>query len=147
MEKSPYSKRFWIVAALLCCISLCAPMMSHAAPTAKRADRKLSKTQEIAAAKSFTQLFLKSDLDAMRGRMDYDMINGLTKEQVQHINSVIKTKCGPLRKMGSPDFSTDHQYDIVYTPCFFAKASLNSKVVFNSQGKVAGFFWVSYPRL
>jgi dienelactone hydrolase len=102
---------------------------------AKPADR-------VPAATALLEALVKEDFEAAARDFDDTMKMKSPPDKMKEFWKEAKVRLGALKKRGEARTEKSKDYDIVYIPCEFEKTSLDLKVSFDRDGKVAGFFFV-----
>jgi dienelactone hydrolase len=95
-----------------------------------------------AAGKEFVDLLAKRDFAAAVERFDATMKAALPEPKLRETWETLQTQVGPYRKQLRTRTEKVLGYDVVLVTCQFEKMTLDTKVVFDSNRKVAGLFFV-----
>lgn len=94
------------------------------------------------AGKEFVDLIAKGDFAAAVARYDETMKAGLPEPKLRDAWERIQSQAGPFQKRVRTRTETVQGYDVVLVTCQFEKTMLDTKVVFDSNRKVAGLFFL-----
>lgn len=95
-----------------------------------------------AAGKQFVDLLAKQNYAAAVEQYDATMKAALPEAKLRETWEAVQTQAGPFKKQVSARALKVQGYDVVLVTCQFEKTKLDTKVVFDSKGKVAGLFFV-----
>jgi uncharacterized protein len=96
----------------------------------------------VSAGKQFVDLLAKQDYAAAVEQYDATMKAALPEAKLREVWQAVQTQAGPFQKQVSARTEKVPGYDVVLVTCQFEKTKLDTKVVFDSKGKVAGLFFV-----
>jgi dienelactone hydrolase len=96
----------------------------------------------IAAGKEFVDLLAKQDFAAAVARYDATMKAALPEAKLRETWEGLQAQVGPFQKQLRARTEKVQGYDVVLVTCQFEKMALDTKVVFDSERKVAGLFFV-----
>lgn len=94
------------------------------------------------SAKQFVDLLAKKDFTAAVERYDGVMASALPEPKLREAWESLQSQTGPFRKQIRTRTEKVPGYDVVLVTCQFEKAFVDTKVVFDSNGKVAGLFFL-----
>jgi uncharacterized protein len=94
------------------------------------------------AAKNFVSLLAKGDFAAAISGFDSTMSVALPLDKFKETWTTIVAQVGQLKEQSGVRTEKMAQYDIVYVTGIFERATLDIKLVYDSAGKIAGFFIV-----
>jgi dienelactone hydrolase len=115
----------WMVVALQ------APLTVQSAP------------DEVAsAAKQFVESLAKEDFAGAVTRFDATMKTALPEPKLRETWQTLQAQVGPFQKQLGVTATKLGEYDVVLVTCQFERMALDTKVVFDSKGQVAGLFFV-----
>jgi hypothetical protein len=98
---------------------------------------------ELQIAATFADNFLNDRYDALVPYLDATMKSVLTQHLLTTTDAALKGQYGEIVSKSFPTVTKKIQiYTAVYVPYQFQKAALTAKVVFDADGKIAGFFLV-----
>ncbi len=95
-----------------------------------------------AAGKDFVNLLAKQDFAAAVARYDATMKTALPETKLRETWVAVQTQAGAFQKQVRARTQKVQGYDVVLVTCQFEKMALDTKVVFDSQGQVAGLFFL-----
>ncbi|HEX7878399.1 MAG TPA: alpha/beta fold hydrolase [Candidatus Eisenbacteria bacterium] len=101
----------------------------------------------VPEAETFVDLLAAGDFSSAFARFDPQMQAGLPEAQLKSIWATIQAQAGPYRNRLTARAEKAGAYDVVFVPCDFEKARLDAKIVFDSEGWIAGLFFVPVPSL
>ncbi len=99
-------------------------------------------TRKIEISKSVITEFQKKEYTKIVLTFDETMKNALPAEKLKQVWEGLIAQCGSYQKYTAITEGKIQDYDIVYVLCHFEKVNLKMKLVFNSQNKVAGMFFI-----
>ncbi len=70
------------------------------------------------------------------------MVEALPPQKLEATWNGLISRVGEFRDIDESRFTEEKGYRVVYVTCDFAKASLDVKVVFDDEGKIAGLWFV-----
>jgi uncharacterized protein len=95
-----------------------------------------------AAGKEFVDLLAQQDFAAAAARYDATMKAALPETKLRETWEALQAQAGPFQKQLRARTEKVQGYDVVLVTCQFEKMTLDTKVVFDSNRKVAGLFFV-----
>jgi len=102
-----------------------------------------ARSADVAAAgKQFVDSLAKHDYAAAVEQYDATMKAALPEAKLREAWQAVQTQAGPFQKQVSARTQKVQGYDVVLVTCQFEKTKLDTKVVFDSKGKVAGLFFL-----
>ncbi len=98
--------------------------------------------KRIETSKQLLSAFQKNSFEKIILKFDANMKTALPKEKMAEIWTSLEKQCGAFVK--SDEITTDkyQSYDIVYILLEFKNTKLKMKTVFDTQGLIAGLFFV-----
>jgi uncharacterized protein len=118
-------------------------LLSLSAPWRLAAAQQAAGTEELQAlAKQFIDLLASHDFARARQNFDATMANALSQEKLSELWSALDAQAGAYRKQLATRSEKQGSYDVVLVTCEFARLSLDAKVVFDAQKRIAGLFFV-----
>jgi len=100
-------------------------------------------SSEIAAsAAQFVDLLVKEDFAGAVARFDATMKTALPEPKLRETWQALLAKTGPFQKQLGARATKLAGYDVVLVTCQFERTALDTKVVFDAKGRVAGLFFV-----
>jgi hypothetical protein len=87
--------------------------------------------------------FLSGDFDALRDTFNERMTEACTLGLLESVRSRIATQLGGLSRLGTPTMSSEPGYSVVEIPIFFAKGQRKSRIAYDPDGRIAGFFVIT----
>lgn len=91
-------------------------------------------------AMEFVQSLAKGDYAKAEGYLNGIMKAGMPAPQLKTLWEGLVTECGPFQGLPAARQVKENLYDMVFVTCRFEKASLDLKVVFDNDRKVAGLW-------
>jgi len=122
-------------------VLLCVVVVSTL-PSALKALAEDPSVNRVTEAESFVDLLANGDFASAFARFDTQMKAGLPESQLKTIWTTIQTQAGPYQNRLAPRTEQSGAYDVVFVPCAFEQALLDAKIVFDSEGRIAGLFFV-----
>jgi hypothetical protein len=102
-----------------------------------------SESGDVAAsARDFVGLLAKADFAGAVARFDATMKQALPEATLREVWTGVQAQAGPFKKPLSARAEKVAGYDVVLVTCQFEQATLDTKVVFNTNHQVAGLFFV-----
>ena len=118
---------------------------SNASPVAASApaSQPVSQTTDLSAAGTqLVDMLVKGDSAAAVGRFDSTMKSALPEQKLKEVWQTIQQQAGPFtRRLGTRMERVDG-YDVVFVTCQFERAELDAKMVFDTDKRIAGLFFV-----
>jgi dienelactone hydrolase len=102
----------------------------------------LSATDPSISGDEFVALLVKGDFASAVARYDKTMKTALPEPKLREAWDSLQAQAGPFKKRLQTRVQKVGGYDVVLVTCEFERAKLDAKVVFNSQGEVAGLFFL-----
>jgi hypothetical protein len=119
------------LAMLLATAVVSAPRAAHSEPG-----------DVAASARDFVGLLAKADFAGAVARFDATMKQALPEARLREVWAGVQAQAGPFKKQLNTRAEKVAVYDVVLVTCQFEKATLDTKVVFNTNSQVAGLFFV-----
>ena len=94
------------------------------------------------AAKTLVAQMAAGQFDKAVERFDRTMKQALPKEKLKEVWNGVRQQFGLLQRATETRTEKGRWCDIVFVTCEFPRGKLDTKVVFNSYGKIAGLFFV-----
>lgn len=94
------------------------------------------------AGKQFVELLAKEDFAAAVARFDATMKTALPEPKLRETWKTLQSQAGPFQKQLGAAASKVGKFEVVLVTCQFERAALDTKVVFDAKGRVAGLFFV-----
>jgi hypothetical protein len=96
--------------------------------------------------KQFVELLSKEDFAGAAARFDDTMKTALPEPKLRETWQTLQAQAGPFQKQLGVRATKLGGYDVVLVTCQFERMALDTKVVFDTKGWVAGLFFVpSHP--
>jgi uncharacterized protein len=92
-------------------------------------------------SQKFVRLLEKGEFKKATADFDDTMKEKLPADKLEETWKGLIEKVGPFKKQTSTRTEKFQQYDIVYVTCEFEKYTLEAKVVYNADKKIAGLFF------
>jgi hypothetical protein len=99
-----------------------------------------SEQQEL--AKTFVAQLSSGQLEKAVEPFDQTMKQALPAEKLKELWDGLTKENGPLQRAAETRMEKIQKYDVVYVTCEFQRGKLDAKVVFSSDNKIAGLFFV-----
>ncbi len=93
-------------------------------------------------AKNVAQELAARQYDKVEARFDSTMASALPLEKLQSFWDATLGQAGPFKAVTSTALAEQQGYHVVTLTCAFEKAPLDLRLVFDKDGKIAGFFLV-----
>jgi dienelactone hydrolase len=101
-----------------------------------------ARAEDVAAAgRQFVDLLAKRDFAAAVARYDAAMEAALPEAKLRETWEALQAQAGPFQEQLRVRTEKVRGYDVVLVTCQFEKMTLDTKVVFNSERRVAGLFF------
>src|ERR1039458_10154976 len=98
------------------------------------------------AGKQFVELLAKEDFTGAVARFDATMKTALPEPKLRETWQTLQAQAGAFQKQLGARATKVAGYDVVLVTCQFERMALDTKVVFDVKGQVAGLFFVpSHP--
>ncbi|MCE5315070.1 alpha/beta fold hydrolase [bacterium] len=120
----------WLILSVILCTASC--HKSNTDPTIV--------TKSQAVLDSIT----KGDFNSATVDFDPVMKSQMSSDQLRNVWQGIIQQCGVLKRECESRFTREAGFDTVFVPCEFEKITLDMKVVFNSDGKIGGLWFVPH---
>jgi uncharacterized protein len=118
-------------------------LLSLSAPSRLAAAQQAATPEELQIlAKQFTDLLASQDFARARQNFDATMANALSEEKLRELWRALDAQAGAYRKQLATRSQRQGSYDVVLVTCEFARLSLDARVVFDAQKRIAGLFFV-----
>lgn len=75
---------------------------------------------------------------------DSVMAQSMSADQLKQLWSTLTTQCGAFKQLGSPRSAQEGGFDEVLVPMEFANATVDAKIIFDSDGKIGGLWIVPH---
>ncbi len=124
---------FAAIAALL--LAVITPGFAQMAPSADL----------LASGEQFVDLLVKSDFTKAVSLFDPTMQSALPAQKLKQIWQTIQQQAGPFQARLRTRKESSGGYYLVFVTCHFAQLDLDAKVVFDSQQRIAGLYFVPSP--
>ncbi len=111
------------------------------------ADEKSISSTEVAEARGVAECAVNDQYASLAAELDQKMQSVLTASRLTVIDAQLKAKLGTPIAQGDPVVRKANGYTEVYVPYRFQHGSRDVKVVFNSDGMVAGLFFVKHVKV
>ena len=119
------------LARVLIVVAIQAPLTVLAAPG-----------EVTSAGKQFVELLAKEDFAGAVARFDATMKTALPEPKLRETWQALQAQAGPFQKQLGARATKVTGYDVVLVTCQFERTALDTKVVFDAKGRVAGLFFV-----
>ncbi len=96
----------------------------------------------VSAGQDFVNLLVKGDFATAVTRYDDTMATALPEPKLRAAWDTVESQAGDFQRQLRARTEKDREYDVVLVTCQFEKAVLDTKVVFDANGKVAGLFFL-----
>ena len=98
-----------------------------------------------AIAKEFVDLLVEGQFSTATENFDTTMKDTLPTEKLEEVWNVTTEQTGPFKQQIGVRAEKELSYDVVFVTCEFERGPLDIKVVYNSEGQVAGLFFPPTP--
>ncbi len=99
-------------------------------------------TKHVEMAKAFVTQMAGGQFEKAVEPFDQTMSKALPAEKLKQVWDGLTKENGSFQQMSETRTEKIQQYNVVYVTCVFEHGTLDAKVVFNSQNKIAGLFFV-----
>ncbi len=96
----------------------------------------------IDRAEAFVDLLVAKKFSEATADFDATMLQALPAEKIAGVWTQINAQAGKYQRRTVPRQTKEGIYDVVWVPCVFERATLDTKVVFSGDGKIAGLFFL-----
>lgn len=93
-------------------------------------------------AQNFVAFLVEGDFESAVGNFDLTMSRLSPPKKLKEVWELVIGQVGPFKKQSGIRMETVPNYDIVFVTCVFEKQTLDIKVVFDKDKKIAGQFFV-----
>ena len=97
------------------------------------------------SARDFVGLLAKADFGGAVARFDATMKQALPEAKLREVWEAVQAQAGPFKEQVKTRAEKVTGYDVVLVTCQFERATLDTKVVFNTNRQVAGLFFAPTP--
>ena len=94
------------------------------------------------AGERFVELLAKEDFAGAVARFDATMKTAMPEPKLRETWQALQAQAGPFQKQLGARATKVTGYDVVLVTCQFERTALDTKVVFDAKGQVAGLFFV-----
>jgi len=122
-----------IMGALVLDLSLLFPCAPNPTPLTQTSTPNLE-----AIARTFVNFLSEGKFEESCGLFNKEMTEAMPSEKLKEVWDDIIGKVGEFEEVAKTKLTEEAGYRMVYVTCKFAKASLDLKVVFDKEGKIAG---------
>ncbi len=98
-----------------------------------------------AIAKEFVDLLVEGQFSTATESFDATMKDALPTEKLEEVWNVTTEQTGPFKQQIGVRAEKELSYDVVFVTCEFERGPLDIKVVYNSEGQVAGLLFLPTP--
>ncbi|MBI2423204.1 MAG: DUF3887 domain-containing protein [Candidatus Hydrogenedentes bacterium] len=92
-------------------------------------------------ATQFVDLLAAKNFSAAVAQFDATMTAALPEATLATTWAQVEQQAGAFQRSTGTRAAAEQGYDVVYVTCQFERASLNAKVVYDKEGKIAGLFF------
>jgi len=122
--------------------SICALLSALVLPSSA-----LSQSPDLpAAARGLVALLAQEDFAAAVAQFDDTMKAAVPEAKLREIWSALQGQAGSFRRVADVREEQQGVYSVVFVACEFERAALDTKVVFDKGGRIAGLFFVPSSR-
>ena len=93
-------------------------------------------------ARELAEKLKKGEFEAVYQSFNQVMAQALPLEKLKEIWTQVTSQVGELKGITKTRVAEEGGYKVVYVTCEFAQTSLDLKIAFDSEGKVAGLFFL-----
>lgn len=90
----------------------------------------------------FVEVMAKGDFAAAGAQFDARMKSALPQEKLRDVWQTLQKQAGPFKARLQTRVEKQRGYDVVFVTCQFERATLDAKVVFDADGRIAGLFFI-----
>lgn len=102
---------------------------------------------QITESKTFIESLSKNDYATSYNMFDTIVSKKISQEQLGNVWKTLQTQAGSYKSYSSVTQKKEAGHEVVYTTCTFEKMVLDLKLVYNSNNKIIGFYFVPpHPR-
>ena len=141
-------KKNWIIIASVVIVALpCFLMACNQQNTTKptqqseQAGTPFSPDAAGVAAVNLVDMLSTGNFAGVVDLFDATMKAALPESRLKQTWTGLAQQVGTFKNQGETRADTQLGYTVIYVPCTFEHSTLNAKVVFNSEGQVAGLFF------
>jgi len=98
-----------------------------------------------AAAKEFVDSLVKGDFATATQNFDETMSSALPADKLEETWKLSIEQAGPFKQQIGVRMEKQMQYDVALVTCEFEKAPIDIKLVYSSEGKISGLFFIPTP--
>src|SRR5262249_48178493 len=95
--------------------------------------------------KAFVALLDKGDFDKATGDFDEAMLRALPADKLKGTWEKVVADAGAFKRQLSSRVEKSGKYEVVIVTCEFQKKKLDTRVVFDKDGKITGLFFKTPP--
>lgn len=99
--------------------------------------------EDVVSAKAFISQLARGDFPSATGNMNDGMKSALPLDKLQGVWSMLTGQFGEYKKQAGIRTSVEDGYEVVLVTCEFEKARLDTKMLFDDKGKIAGIWFLS----
>jgi dienelactone hydrolase len=110
-------------------------------PVSAQTDQGAEAADLPAAAKSFVGLLSKGEFEKAIKDFDEAMRKAMPAKELEKTWKGLLAKYGAFKEHKGTRTATSGKYRIIYVTCVFEKATLDTRVVFDSDGHISGLFF------
>jgi uncharacterized protein len=98
--------------------------------------------EQSEAAKKFVAQLAAGEFEKAAEPFDETMRQALPASKLKELWEGLTKQLGPLQRAAEVRAEKIQKYDVIYVTCEFQRSRLDAKIVFSSQNKIAGLFFV-----
>jgi len=111
------------------------------APALAEDKPKVEASTPIASGTRFVEKLAKEDFAGAVAQFDATMKGALPEQKLRETWQTLKKQVGPFQRQLGAKVTHQDKYNVVLVTCQFEQMKLDAKVVFDSQGQIAGLFF------
>lgn len=137
-------RHFAATAAIALSAGVLSSCSQSGAPADSAAPDPVAQTENSALVNKATTLVdnvMAGDYGAVVATFDATMTEALPEDKLAQTMAQLDQQVGAFRERTDTRQTEEAGYDVVYVTTVFEKATLNAKVAYDSEGKVAGLFF------
>ncbi len=129
------------VGAAVTSLAICLVLAGSAGAVRKAAAATPPETNLVASAIQLVELMVSGNFSSAVARFDATMRTALPEPKLREAWETVLKQAGPFQEQVRTRTLTQAGHDIVLVTCQFERAKLDTRVVLNAQGQVAGLFF------
>jgi len=103
----------------------------------------VAQTSDLSAQGSkFITLLSSGDYKSAVAMFDDAMKKALSEQKLKETWQAIQAQAGAFKAQGATRKATIQNHDVIFVNCLFEKSTLDCQIAFDSQGKIAGLYFI-----